>query len=94
MHYVTDGKRKFIWLPRIDDEQFFDLEKDPSELQNLINNHERKKEIEVWRNRLTAELEERECSWVKNGRLCCIEGEPLVSPFKNKRRRVWKTTKD
>ena len=29
MQYVTNGKRKLIWLPRIGEMQFFDLDDDP-----------------------------------------------------------------
>ncbi len=85
MHYVTDGKRKFIWLPRVGTEQFFDLESDPGEVNNLIEDSKRKEEIKKWRNYLIAELEKRDCGWVVDGKLHCIEGEPLVSPYKEKR---------
>ncbi len=85
MQFVTDGYRKFIWLPRLDLEQFFDLERDPGECCNLINDSSRQKEIDVWRGYLVQELQSRECGWVKDGRLCCPDGEPLVSPFKSVR---------
>jgi arylsulfatase A-like enzyme len=85
MQYVTDGKRKFIWLPRIDLEQFFDLEKDPGELDNLIDEPSRQQEIEKWRNYMIKELEERDCGWVKDGKLHCTQEAPLVSPYKDAR---------
>ena len=37
MQFVTDGRRKYIWLPLADIEQFFDLEADPGETLNLID---------------------------------------------------------
>ena len=45
MQYVTDGKRKLIWLPRIDELQFFDLEEDPGECYNRIDHPEYQTEI-------------------------------------------------
>ncbi len=87
MQYVTDGRRKFVWLPRIGIEQFFDLEADPGECSDLINAPERRAEIERWRGYLTAELHARDCGWVRDGRPFCPDGA-LVSPFKEKRRGV------
>jgi arylsulfatase A-like enzyme len=86
MQYVTDGRRKFIWLPRIDVEQFFDLEADPYELQNLISIPDRQDEIEKWRAHLVQELEKRECGWVREGKLQRPPNEPMVSPYKDVRR--------
>lgn len=85
MQFVTDGNRKFIWLPRLGQEQFFDLEEDPQECCNLIAKPGRKAEIDKWRGCLIAELESRRCGWVKDGALHCPNDEPLLSPFKDKR---------
>ncbi|MCB0111782.1 MAG: sulfatase-like hydrolase/transferase, partial [Caldilineaceae bacterium] len=85
MHYVTDGKRKFIWLPRLDQQQFFDLEADPGECNDLIDEPNRQAEIETWRGYLTAELAARDCGWVREGDLCCPTDEPLVSAFRHQR---------
>ena len=71
MQYVTDGRRKYIWLPRIDVQQFFDLEADPGECHNLIDDATRAEEITLWRSRLIESLAARDCSWVKNGQLHC-----------------------
>ena len=84
MQYVTDGHRKFIWLPRFDQKQFFDLDKDPGECHNLIENSEYENEIARWAEYLVSELQARDCGWVVNGKLTCPK-EPLVSPFKNNR---------
>jgi len=86
MQYVTNGKRKFIWLPRIGVEQFFNLEQDPSELINLIDDKVYQVEIEQWRQNLVEELAKRDCGWVKDGKLFCPMDEPMVSPYLNQRR--------
>lgn len=70
--FVTDGLRKFVWLPHRDVEQFFDLELDPGECTDLINDPARAREIELWRSRLIHELEQKDCGWVRNGKLCNI----------------------
>ena len=84
MQYVTDGKRKFVWLPQIEVEQFFDLEQDPGECQNFINSAAHQDEVQQWRQYLINELEQRDCGWVKNGALVKPTAA-LVSPFKEQR---------
>jgi len=84
MQYVTDGRRKLVWLPRIGEQQFFDLEAGPGELRNLIADPARQQEIDRWRGYLVGELEKRECGWVRDGKLHCPE-EALVSPYKEER---------
>ena len=81
MQYVTDGHRKFVWLPRIDMKQYFNLDDDPGECTNLINNSAYTDETRQWEGYLTAELATRDCGWVKDGELYCPD-EPLVSPYK------------
>jgi arylsulfatase len=83
MQFVTDGQRKFIWLPRLGIEQFFDLEQDPEETCDLINAPAYADDVRKWRGYLVKELEERDCSWVKDGQLYCPDDAPLVSPFKD-----------
>jgi arylsulfatase A-like enzyme len=85
MQYVTDGKKKFIWLPRINVEQFFDLETDPGECKNLINVSSQQTLIAQWRKYLTEELASRDCGWVKDGKPYCPDNKPLISVYKNKR---------
>ena len=85
MQFVTDGTRKFIWLPRIDQEQFFNLDEDPGETCNLIDDPVYRDEIQKWRSRLTNELDDRDCGWVKDGQPCCPSDDPLVSPFRDVR---------
>jgi hypothetical protein len=85
MQYVTDGRRKFVWLPRLDREQFFDLEQDPGECHDLIQEPQRQPEIEQWRGYLVQELAARDCGWVQEGRLVAPPDKPLVSPFRDVR---------
>jgi hypothetical protein len=86
MQFVTNGRHKFIWLPRIDVEQFFDLEQDPGECVDLIDDPNRHKEIAQCRGYLVRELAARDCGWVRDGALVTPPDEPLVSPYKDVRR--------
>ena len=85
--FVTDGKRKYIWFPRTNREQFFDLEADPEELHDLIKNTDRSAEIDGWRGRLIAELDARDCGLVAGGKLI-KQDQPIVSPWRDKPRSV------
>jgi len=78
MQYVTNGTRKFVWLPRLGVEQYFDLESDPGECRNLIADPARAEEIVHWRGYLADELTIRECGWVRDGRPYCPDAAPLV----------------
>ncbi|ANY72014.1 arylsulfatase [Paenibacillus ihbetae] len=59
-HWVTDGKAKFIWYSQTGEEQFFDLEHDPQELHNAIEDEPHQERINHWRSVLVRELEGRE----------------------------------
>jgi arylsulfatase A-like enzyme len=74
LHWITDGKRKYLWASARGVEQYFDLEDDPQELKNLINDPGRQEEIEGLRNRLIDYLADREEGYVADGRL--ITGRP------------------
>lgn len=65
---VTDGKRKYIWHFATGQEQFFDLENDPHENNDLVNDPSRKNEINEWRDHLVNYLKERGPEFVKNGK--------------------------
>ena len=85
MQYVTDGRRKLVWLPRLDQMQFFDLDTDRGETENLIDDPARQDEVTLWRGYLVQELERRDCGWVRNGRAHCPDDKPLVSPWRDRR---------
>ncbi|MGL4991304.1 MAG: arylsulfatase [Sarcina sp.] len=76
-HYITDGKRKYIWYSQTGIEQFFDLEKDSKEIYNLINNIEYKNEINLFRKRLINELKDREEGY-SNGQELIVGKNPVA----------------
>jgi len=78
MQYLTDGRRKYIWYPGTGEEQFFDLEADPSELCDLAGDASRQDEIAIWRLRLVEQLTGRPEAFTDGWRLTPIGGD---SPF-------------
>ncbi len=68
-HFLTDGKVKYIWLPEVEHEQFFDLENDPDELKDLATDPKYKDEISKWRQLLVKELTPRGEKYVKDCKL-------------------------
>ncbi len=88
MQFVTDGHRMFVWLPRINERQFFDLDEDPNECHDLIDDPSRADDVALWQQRLIDELDARDCGWVVDGELHCPPDEPLISPFRDQRRTV------
>jgi arylsulfatase A-like enzyme len=74
MHYLTDGRRKYVWEPGIDRELYFDLEADPAERLNLVDAADRAAEIDVWRRRLVERLRHRPEGFVRNEKLVPVEG--------------------
>ena len=58
MQYVTDGREKYVWFHHTGAEQFFDLERDPLECDDLAGRPGEEGRIGVWRRRL-AEINER-----------------------------------
>ena len=59
-HYITTGKDKYIWYSQTGTEQYFDLEEDPEELINQIDNEVYASEIDHLRGLLIKELADRE----------------------------------
>ena len=52
MHYLTDGREKYIWYPVTGEEQFFDLTADRAECANLASAPAHAARVAVWRQRL------------------------------------------
>src|SRR5690625_4541896 len=59
-HFVTNGKKKYIWYSQTGEEQFFDLEVDPCEMKNMIDELKYKERIQKMRRFLINELDGRE----------------------------------
>ena len=56
MQYLTDGREKFIYFPTSQDEQFFDLVRDPQELHDLSKDPASAERVDKWRRRLIEKL--------------------------------------
>lgn len=74
-HYIVTKKDKFLWFSQRGEEQYFDLEKDPKELTNLINSEEYKDRIDYLRKILIRELEGREEGYTDGNKL--LKGHPV-----------------
>ncbi|MCY9515675.1 arylsulfatase [Paenibacillus apiarius] len=56
-HWVTNGKEKFIWFSQTGEEQYFNLEQDPNELHNAVNELGAQERVGHWRSVLIRDLE-------------------------------------
>ncbi len=74
MHYLTDGRCKYIWLPGWKVEQFFDLEADPHEQVNLAGDPAWQDTLAMWRQRLIGELIGRPEAFTDGQRLLPLAG--------------------
>jgi arylsulfatase len=74
MHYLTDGKEKYIWWPGFGTEQFFDLRDDPRECHDLSSSDGAGDRLALWRQRLARLLEGRPEGFVEGGRLRKLGG--------------------
>ena len=61
MHYLTDGRTKYIWFPYLGSEQLFDLEADPHETRDLARSDQpdHRRNLEACRRRLIDTLRDR-----------------------------------
>lgn len=73
-HALTDGREKYVWFSQSGHEQFFDLQADPTECQDLAPTAGIRPRLEGWRTRLIQRLEHRPEGFVQNGKL--ISGRP------------------
>lgn len=60
MHYLTDGKHKYIWHHRTGEEQLFDLQADPRECHDLAGLPEQRAARDRWRERMISHLESKQ----------------------------------
>jgi len=79
-HYIVTEKDKYIWFSQTGEEQYFDLEKDPKELHNAINDDEYKDRIECLRKLLIKELEDREEGY-SDGKKLIVGRKPKATLF-------------
>ncbi|EGL15346.1 MULTISPECIES: arylsulfatase [unclassified Paenibacillus] len=92
MQYVTDGEMKYIWFPRLNEEQLFDLRGDREETRDVSGCPEYREDLDMWRQRLIAVLESRNAGLTENGKLAPQAGRPyLVSPHYEKRMSLFRT---
>jgi arylsulfatase A-like enzyme len=75
IHWLTDGHEKYVWMSGSGVEQLFDLDSDPQELNDLVQNGNMEEQINYWRTVLVDELSDREEGFVHDGEL--ITGRPL-----------------
>jgi len=88
MHYLTDGKEKYLWFPATGEEQFFDLTTDRQELHNLAQEPKHADRVAVWRQRLIEKLATRADGFSDGRRLLqkqgrygpLVEGHPVNMP--------------
>lgn len=87
MQYLTDGRRKYIWLPGRGQEQYFDLENDPREMHDLAGDTRYAAEVEHWRGLLIKELAGRPEGFTDGSRLLKLPGPtPAYMPiYENKK---------
>ena len=77
---LTDGRWKYIFHAYDGEEQLFDLEQDPGELEDLAGDPAHAAELRNWRSRLIDHLAERGEPFVKNGELGLRPERMLYSP--------------
>lgn len=66
LQWLTDGREKYIWHSGGGEEQFFDLQNDPKELNDLVpsSNPDIAERLSYWRSAMIEELKEREEGFV------------------------------
>lgn len=84
-HYITNGLEKYIWYSQTGEEHFFDLQRDPQELKNLIAVADYRERIEIHRNQLIKELTGREEGYTDGIKL--IVGQKAKPLLKQRRNR-------
>lgn len=71
--FIVTNKDKYIWYSETGIEQYFDLENDPHELNNLIQQEDKQDRISELRKVLIHELEGRQEGFVENNQLKLID---------------------
>lgn len=77
---LTDGRMKYVFHAAVGTEQLFDLQEDPSELNDLASDPTHQETLKLWRGRMVEHLSERGEEYVKNGKLVTPREKLLYSP--------------
>lgn len=77
---LTNGKIKYVWYFMTGQELLFDLEKDPQELHNFVNDKAYETKLAEMRNHMVDHLAERGEGFVKDGQLVKRDKTLLYSP--------------
>lgn len=77
VHYLTDGKTKYIWFNQSGKEQLFDLVQDAQELHNLADNLLYQKTLLQWRAKMMEELMLEGTGLSDGQKLICKVEDPL-----------------
>ncbi|MDD0857283.1 sulfatase-like hydrolase/transferase [Arthrobacter alpinus] len=86
IHWLTDGKVKYVWGSANGVEQLFDLAADPDECHNLAREEASAPLLALWRGRMVESLDGREEGFVQDGKL--VAGRPVVSILAHTRERI------
>jgi arylsulfatase A-like enzyme len=76
----TDGRTKYVYHAFHGEEQLFDLQKDPHELEDMAAAPAAESQLRTWRQRMIKHLAVRGDRWVKNGRLQTRQEPIATSP--------------
>ncbi|MCE5326394.1 MAG: arylsulfatase [Planctomycetaceae bacterium] len=77
---LTDGHHKYIYFTLTGEQQLFDLDKDPAELNNLAGDAGSAALLGQWRKRMIAHLQPRGEHWVKDGDLTIQKTSLVMRP--------------
>lgn len=77
---LTDGHYKYIFHARDGEEQLFNLDADPGELNDLATDADHRPQLRTWRSRMVQHLAARGDEFVKNGKLALRPQRHLYSP--------------
>ncbi len=76
VHFLADGREKYVWFTASGREQFFDLAADPRELCDLASDPAHRGRVALWRERMVRALRGRPEGFVADGRL--VAGRPYA----------------
>ncbi|NGP45732.1 arylsulfatase [Bacillaceae bacterium SIJ1] len=81
MQYLTDGEYKYVWLPRLHEEQLFHIKEDRGESEDLAKDIAYNDVLVMWRKRMVDLLEKRQLGLTSGDELVSQAGKPpIVSP--------------